>query len=103
MMPDDLEREARKVLEPLRCSPIGISSSRRVEAGRHELVPHLARIIESVPEARAQRHTRQRRWQKARWAFGGSLCLTAAALMWLGLTRPSPLASNPAEAAQLEL
>jgi len=103
MTPGDLEREARKVLEPLRCSPIGISSSRRVEAGRHELVPHLARIIESVPEARAQRHTRRRRWQKARWAFGGSLCLVAAALMWPGLTRLSPSASNPREVAQLEL
>ena len=103
MTPDDLEREARKVLEPLRCSPIGISSLRRVEAGRHELVPHLARIIETVPKERAERQTRQRRWQRARWAIGASLAAAAAALIWFGAARVSPLASSNAESAHLEL
>src|SRR6188508_1553883 len=103
MTSDDLEREARKALEPLRYSPIGIASSRRVEAGRHELVPHLARIIEAVPKARAKRQTRQRHWQRARFVLGGSLGLAAAALIWLGTTRSSPSASNQTESAHLEL
>jgi ferric-dicitrate binding protein FerR (iron transport regulator) len=103
MTPDDLEREARKVLEPLRYSPIGMASARRVEAGRHELVPHLERIIEAVPQARAARQTRQRRWHRARSALAGSFVLAAAGLVWLGATRLSPMASSHAEPAQLEL
>src|SRR5688572_15424384 len=101
MTHDDLKREARKVLEPLRYSPIGISSSRRVEAGRHDLLPHLARIIEAVPKERSERQLRQRRWQRARWVLGGSLGLAAAVAMWLGITRVPPLASTHTESAHL--
>lgn len=103
MKPDDLEREARKVLEPLRYSPVGISSSRQVEAGRSELVPHLARIIEKVPAARAERHARQQRWQRTRWVLAGSLAVAAAGLLWLGVRSGSTTAPLPAESARLEL
>lgn len=103
MKPEDLEREARKVLEPLRYSPVGISSSRQVEAGRSELVPHLARIIERVPEQRAEHHARQRRWQHTRWALAGSLALAAASVVWLGVRGETTTASGASEPAQLEL
>lgn len=103
MNPDDLEREARKVLEPLRYSPVGISSSRQVAAGRSELVPHLARIIEDVPAARAERQARQRRWQRTRWVLAGSLAAAAACLVWLGARGDSTTASAPLAPARLEL
>lgn len=103
MNPDDLEREARKVLEPLRYSPVGISSSRQVAAGRSELVPHLARIIENVPTARAERQARQRRWQRTRWVLAGSLAVAAACLVWLGARGGSTTASTPPTTARLEL
>jgi hypothetical protein len=103
MKPEDLERDARKVLEPLRYSPVGISSSRQVEAGRSELVPHLARIIESVPAARAQHYARQRRWQRTRWVLAGSLALAAAGLLWLGVRGESHAVAVADEPARLEL
>ena len=102
MKPEDLEREAKKVLEPLRYSPIGISSSRQVEAGRNELVPHLARIIERVPLERAELRSRQLRWRRTRWVLAGSLAVAAVALAWLGAPNSQPTtAANPS--AQLEL
>jgi len=107
MKPEDLERdaklerEAKKVLEPLRYSPIGISSSRQVEAGRSELVPHLARIIERVPVERAERRSRQLRWRRTRWVLAGSFAVAAVALAWLGAPTDSPIAAG--ESAQLEL
>lgn len=101
MKPEDLEREAKKVLEPLRYSPIGISSSRQVQAGRSELVPHLARIIERVPLERAELHSRQQRWRRTRWVLAGSLAVAAVALAWLGV--PSDSAPTASASAQLEL
>ncbi|HEU5075788.1 MAG TPA: FecR domain-containing protein [Polyangiaceae bacterium] len=102
MKTEDLEREARKVLEPLRCSPVGVSSPRQVQAGRSELVPHLARIIEKMPAERAQLQERQRRWQHARWVLGATLAMAAAGMVWLAAPG-TPTASAPSEPARLQL
>jgi len=103
MKPEDLERDARKVLEPLRLSPVGISSSRQVEAGRSELVPHLARIIERVPADRVKHHAQQRRSQRTRWTLAGSLAVAAAGFVWLGVRGEPSTASVSTEPARLEL
>ncbi|HEY6725297.1 MAG TPA: FecR domain-containing protein [Polyangiaceae bacterium] len=103
MKPEDLEREARKVLEPLRYSPVGISSPRQVEAGRNELVPHLARIIERVPAERAEHYARQRLWQRTRWVVAGSIAVAAASFVWFGVSGEPTTAAVPSEPARLEL
>lgn len=101
MTPDELEREARKVLEPLRYSPVGISSSKEVEAGRAEMVPHLARLIERVPTERAERLAQRRRRRTLLWSSGGALALAAGFTLWVGTSFGD--ASEATTNAQLEL
>src|SRR5690606_28055320 len=101
MKQSDLEREARRVLEPLRYSPVGISSPNEFEAGRRTTVPRLAALIETVPQQRAL-NLRRRKWLKrARVASGTGLALAAAVLLWLNTG--SEAAAPPGGVPQLVL
>ena len=84
MKQDDLEREARRVLEPLRYCPVSVSSSKEVEAGRSATVPRLAALIEAVPARRRERYAAQRRWRLVRASAGSSLALAAGVALWFG-------------------
>src|SRR5690606_35516419 len=81
---DDLEREARRVLEPLRYSPVAVSSSSEVEAGREATVPRLAALIQDVPIERTKRLERERTLKVLRFAVGGAVALAAGAFLWFG-------------------
>jgi hypothetical protein len=102
MINDDLEREARRVLEPLRYSPVAVASTREMETGRVQTVPRLAKLIESIPGQRAQlvRHRRWRRWG----AYGAGAITAMAAGFALWLAAPgTPASGANQQAAQLML
>src|SRR5690606_18355963 len=84
MKHEDLEREARRVLEPLRYSPVSVSSAKEIDAGRSATVPRLAALIEEVPARRRERYAAQRRRRLLRATAGGGLALAAGVALWFG-------------------
>ncbi len=83
MKRDEIEREARRALEPLRYSPVVVSSYKEIKAAREATLPQLASMIEGVPHERAKRFARRRARRLAPYAVGGSVAIAAALLLWV--------------------
>ena len=90
MTEDELEREARRILEPLRYSPVAVATPREIEAGRTASVPELARLIKGVPQKRALLLRRQRRVVWLRYAAASALAVAAAAVLYVAARQQSP-------------
>ncbi len=108
MKHEDLEREARRVLEPLRYSPVSVSSPKEIEAGRSATVPRLAALIEAVPARRRERYAAEHRWRLVRASAGGVAALAAGVALWFGASawlgdNHSSTAHQVADAPQLVL
>jgi ferric-dicitrate binding protein FerR (iron transport regulator) len=63
MTRDELARSSRAILEPLRRSPIGVSSSEDAESDRARLVPRLEALVQQMPDEHAAAKKR-RSWTR---------------------------------------
>lgn len=100
MKQEDIDREARRVLEPLRYSPVAGGAARE-SAGHASSVALLSRIIERAPAERAGREAR-RRWRRVVLATcGGSMALAALALLWVTIGSEREVASGQRAALTL--
>lgn len=79
---DELAREARRVLEPLRVSEVAISSENEALQTRERALPNLVAMIERVPEERARVHGR-RRLLRVGVGAAGAVAMAAGVLLWL--------------------
>ena len=103
MKPEDIDREVRKVLEPLRVSPVTVSSQQEAQQTRDAMLPKLAAMIEGVPQQR-QRLERQRLVRRVGRGAGVILAAAAAvALFWMGRSPEQKVASSEERAEQLIL
>ena len=101
MKPEDVERKARRILEPMRSCPVALSGRGQLEMSRSRLVSNLGRLIESVPLERA-RHARSRRIQAVVIGVASSLTVAAIPLLWFR-AGPSEARTRPTQASRLRL
>jgi ferric-dicitrate binding protein FerR (iron transport regulator) len=94
MTHDESERASRAALEPLRRSPVGVSSPQDADEERRRLLPHLEDMVARVPGERAT--ARKRRSRTAVVIAAAALTLSSAAV-WLGVHELGHSDAEPAE------
>lgn len=82
---DDLEREVRGILAPLRRRPVAVSSDGEVEAARPAVLSRLAELIEAVPQERAMLARKKRVARRLRYGVAGSLVAAAGTFLWFNV------------------